>query len=394
MSGRGGEDTVLDAEFELMRNHGHNVYQWKENTGGLKNASPLRKLLALMGFIWSTGSYSKAKKIINEIHPDVIHVHNFFPLLSPSILWAAKVAGVPVVMTLHNYRLICPNAMLLRDGKPCELCVGHLPFAAIKHNCKYAESFTITIFIIASQLFHRALKTFNRKVDSIIVLSDFAKSVFARTYLPVTNLFVKPNFISDICVPDMSGNRKHKVVFVGRIQSHKGVDLLINAWMQMDPGDYKLIIIGDGPDRSKLEELSKNCENIEWLGFIPHDEVRSLLNESQFLVLPSRWYEGFPMVILEAFASKIPVVIPNHGPFLNIVEDNVTGYFFNSGDNDSLKSKLEQVVRLSHEEWLVMSESAYNQYLNHYTSEINYKQLMAIYESAISRSNNAGSGSV
>jgi glycosyltransferase involved in cell wall biosynthesis len=281
---------------------------------------------------------------------------------------------------LHNFRLACANAHLLRDDKPCQKCVGHSPLAALRHRC-LNRSLPQTSAVVASNVIHRLLGTYHRKVAAYIALNEFSREVMVSSGLPEGKIFVKSNFGPER-VP-RNTPRLPQVSFVGAVSRAKGAHLLLEAWRRLSPKEGRLVLLGDGPDRATLEREYAECANIVWRGPRPHEEVLDLIASSRFLVLPSLCYENFPLVLLEAFSLGTPVIVPNHGAFPSIVSDRGQGLLFSPGDAVSLIAILREALDLKESAWVHLSQSAYCRYASDYTENRNYAQLMGIYERAI-----------
>lgn len=375
----GGEDVVLDLEFDLLRSRGHHVEQFVMSNKAVTKAS-LR-----VGFetVWSRRSNKKLLRKLEEMRPDLMHVHNTFTQLSPSVYWAAAAAGVPVVQTLHNYRLTCANALLMRDGGPCELCVGRVPLPALRYKC-YRGSLAATGAVVGMQVAHRALGTWTNKVDAYIVLAEFAKSLMIRSGLPPELVHVKPHFILDP-LHSLAGppKRKDQIVFVGRLAPEKGVDILLEAWKRLGATNFRLVIVGDGPERADLERRFAGLPGVVWRGWVDREDVLREVARSRGLVMASRWYEVFGVVVVEALASGTPVTAPNHGAFPEMIVPGETGFLFRPGDPEDLAERLSTIVELEVGEWQRLSEQARETYLKEYTPEVGYERLMRVYGEAI-----------
>jgi glycosyltransferase involved in cell wall biosynthesis len=377
--GWGGENTVVELEADLLRRHGHQVDRLSVWTGELNGASAARLLAAGFGATWSFRGYSTVKKEIRRHSPDVLHVHNTFPLLSPSIFWAAASEEVPVVQTLHNFRLTCANALLLRAGAPCQKCVGHLPWPALRHRC-YRQSFWQTGAVAGANVVHRWLGTFQKKIHAYIVLTEFSKEILVRSGLPRDRVFVKPNFNADPGEPVKS--RSRRIVFAGEIAQPKGVHVLLEVWSGLAPDGYQLMIFGDGPDRAELERRHSGNSSIVWCGAQSRERVMDAIRTGRWLVLPSLAYENFPMSVLEALSLGTPVVVPNHGAFAAMVSDRKEGLFFSARETTSLAVTLRRALEATEDDWAQWSSNARNKYLREYTDQVNYPQLMSIYRQA------------
>jgi glycosyltransferase involved in cell wall biosynthesis len=375
----GGEATVADLEANLLVRNGHCVERLSVWTGELDGASFFRICTAGFGTVWSFRGYRLLRDAIARFSPDIVHVHNVFPLLSPSIYWAASHGGVPTVQTMHNYRLACANAILLRNEEPCTECVGQFPWAAMVHRC-YGSSFVRTAAVTAMNVFHRWIGTFENKIQAYIAMTDFSKELLKRAGLPCDKIFVKPNFASDS--RRLVQLRRSQIVYVGEISRAKGVHLLLAAWTQLVPPEFKLVMLGDGPDRDALLRRYANVPNVVWMGTLAREEVIEQIALSKWLVLPSLAYENCSMTVLEAFSVGTPVIVPNHGSFTAFVSDRREGILFSPGDATSLASTLRAAVCASEADWMVWSGHARNKFLRELTEEASYAQLMRIYEKA------------
>ena len=377
--GWGGEDTVVELEANLLRRHGHQVDRLSVWTGELNGASAAKLLAAGLGTTWSFRGYSAVKKEIRLHSPDILHVHNTFPLLSPSVFWAAASESVPVVQTLHNFRLTCANALLLREDEPCQKCVGRFPWPAIRHRC-YRQSFWQTGAVTAKNVVHRWLGTYQTKVHAHIVLTEFSKEILVRSGLPRGRVFVKPNFSTDPGQP--ASSRRPRIVFAGEMSRPKGVHLLVEAWSSLAPRGYELMMVGDGPDRGHLERRHGANPSILWCGAQSREKVIEAVRASRWLVLPSLAYESFPMSVLEALSAGTPVIVPDHGAFTAILSDRKEGLFFSARNEKSLGVTLRRAMDATDDDWAQWSSSARDKYLREYTGRVNYPQLMSIYQQA------------
>lgn len=381
----GGEEAVLKHEHDLLTDHGHDVRQFTTSNREIKPGGLKAKLRAGASYVWSQQAYRSIRKEMEAFEPDVVHVHNTFPLLGPSIYWAAQRLKIPVIQTLHNYRFSCANGLLMREGGPCERCVGHAPLPAIQHRC-YRNSLLASSAMALSQELHRMAGTYRDRVDAYIALTEFAKAVFIRAGLPAERIFVKPNFVMPMTPTEvLLRPRRKRIVFVGRLSPVKGVDRILEAWRQIDHPEAELLIIGDGPERASLESSVSDLRNIRWLGWMGPDEIQREVSEARFLVMASRAYENFPMVILEAFSARTPVIVPDHAGFPEIVTAAKTGLLFSSGDTASLAATLSQALILESEVWERMSRAAIDRFERCYSPEANYAVLMRIYQAACDR---------
>jgi len=376
----GGEDTVADLEAQLLRKAGHQVERLTVSTKELDTANAFRLAIAGVGSVWSFRGYSALRKALQRFAPDIVHVHNTFPLLSPSIYWAAARARLPLVQTLHNYRLTCANALLFRDDRPCEDCVGRFPWPALQHRCCNG-SFWKTAAVASTNVFHSWLGTYCRKVPAYIALTEFSRDLMVRSGLPKERVFVKPNFI---CQPNSTAKpRLRQIVFLGGDKRLKGLHLLLEAWSLAAPLETRLLIVGHGCEKPISQLPAFSDPKFVWCGFQPREKVIELLAESRFLVFPSLAYEGFPMALLEAFSVHTPVVVPNHGAFPSLVTHLENGLLFKPGSVNSLAENLSKGIDATEESWLRWSQNAYDKYRNAYTEVHNYEQLVSIYRQTI-----------
>lgn len=297
----GGEDSVVLAEAELLRSADHQVDQYlvRNPTGALAAAG------SLAFSAWNPWAARDVRSFAERHRPDVAHVHNTWYSLSPSILRALKDGGLPLVMTLHNYRLVCANALLFRSGRPCQDCVGTHPWHGVRHKC-YRGSTLASAAAATTIALGQARHTWDRDVDLFLALSEFAKRQFVAGGMPPSKIRVKPNFVSDPGPRSRPPSDSRTLLYVGRLSPEKGVDLIIDAWEALDATNLELHIVGDGPSRPHL--AAREVAGVRLLGALPNNEVARLMSAARALLFPSIWYEGQPMVILEAFASGLPVL--------------------------------------------------------------------------------------
>ena len=375
----GGEDAVVQSEAKLLESHGHEVLVLEVHNDSIVGI--WGKAKAALSAIYSPSSRSLVSDAIAQHQPDIVHVHNFFPLLSPAVYDACLNAKVPVVQTLHNYRLTCPKAMLFRDGRVCEDCVGKsIPLPGVLHGC-YRGSYTQTAAVAAMLSVHHWRGTWQNRVNAYITLTNFQKNKMVQGGLPSAKIHVKPNFIF---APDFLTEQTqlgNYALFVGRLSEEKGVATLIDAYAQGEIS-IPLKIVGDGPISETLRQQVQTAgleKTIAFLGRQDKATVLELMQNAQFLVFPSIWYEGFPLTIAEAFACGLPVIAPQLGSMAEIVEDEVTGLHFQVGNSADLAAKIRWAI--THPESMIpMRKQAHSEYKAKYTPEANYQLLMKIYQ--------------
>lgn len=370
---RGGEDESREAEENILREMGHEVDQYEENNDRVPK---LGKIRVACRAVWSNESYKIVRQRLRENSYDLVHVQNFFPLISPSVYYAAKAEGIPVVQSLRNYRLMCANAFFFRDGQVCEDCMGKfVPWPSVVHAC-YRESRVGTITVAAMQTVHRVLPTWIKMVDRYIALTQFAREKFIQAGLPADKIVVKPNFVySDSGIGRGQGEY---AFFVGRLSLEKGLDTMLAAWERLGKR-LPLKIVGDGPLAEKVQQATSRLANVEWLGRRPLQEVYDLMGQAKFVIFPSEWYETFGRVAIEAFAKGTPVIAANIGAVAELVESGRTGLLFRPGDREDLVRQVEWA--LAHPEALKqMRREARAEFEANYTAQKNYGQLIAIYQ--------------
>lgn len=366
---RGGEDSVFEAEATLLREHGDVVEMFVRHNDSINGAS---KLGVAAQTFWSRSSAREFKEKLWTFCPDVVHVHNTFPLISPSVYWAAKQFQVPVVQTLHNFRLHCPQAMYLRNSIVCEDCLGRIPWRGAVRGC-YRGSVAQSSVLAGMVTVHRALGTWQKTVTRYVALNEFCRNKFIEGGLPAERIVIKPNFVDF----DLPARRvRSGFLFVGRLSAEKGVATLARASSELPEVYFR--VAGSGPE----EESLQGVPNVLRLGALSGPQVREEMSRSVALVLPSICYEGFPRTLAEALGCGLPVIASRIGALAELVEDNVTGLLFEPGNAADLAEKIRWAQ--DHPDAMAaMGENARACYEQNYTAERNYQQLMAIYRDAI-----------
>ncbi len=368
----GGEDTVFRSEVELLRTHGVTVVEFIKSNDALSDMS---RKESIQTTLWNASLKEELKAVLHEEKPDVAHFHNTFPFMSPAAYVACQEMKVPVVKTLHNYRLLCPNALFFRDGHACEDCLTKsFKWPAIAHRC-YRESRAasgVVALLLATKkdVYHTAINRF-------ICLTEFAKRKHIEGGYPAEKLAVKQNFM--VTDPGVGNGGGNYALFVGRLTSEKGADTLIDAWIKAQP-DLKLVVIGDGP---MLDDLKAQAvgHNIEFWGRKSRQEVLEALQRAEVVIIPSRVYEGLPMSLVEGYACGTPVIAPDHAALPDLIEDG--GWLYPPNDSQAL-AKL--IGELSLEDYRSKRSRARAIYEQYYTPEVNFKLLEQIYQDVI-RSN-------
>lgn len=371
----GGEDVVVARERELLEAHGHDVRLYSVSNETVRNRWDTVR--AAWQTIYSWSARRRVADQIQRFRPDVVHVHNFFPLLTPSVYDACRAASVPVIQSLHNYRLACVNTQFLRDGHICELCLGKFaPWPGVLHSCWRSRGASGTVAAMVAV--HRILRTWTEKVDVYVALTDFARGRFIRAGLPAQKIVVKPNFVHPD--PGIGDGRGSYALFAGRLVPEKGIATLLAAAQRLG-GRIPLKIAGEGPMTDQVRAGVRRMPGLEWVGQQPPERVLALMKDARALVVPSIHYDSFALVVAEAYAVGLPVVASHLGSLPSLVADGRTGLLFRPGDPDDLAAKLTWLWTHSWE-WEKMRREARHEFEIKYSGARNYEMMMAVYAQA------------
>jgi len=360
----GGEDQVFETERDMLRAHGHEVLTYELHNDSVEYMS---RLSLLRHTVWNQDTVHEMRGQIRLHRPAVVHCHNTFPLVSPSVFWVCHKEKVPVVWSIHNYRLACLNGFLYRDGHVCEACFGRFPRPGLKHRCYRGSLAASAVAALTWWVHFRRLRTYQRHVTRFIALSDFERRKLEALGLSADKISVKPNPVM-LLDEQMIGERpasaqatrtnQPTALYLGRLSPEKGVALLIRAWLEARdrlPPDSRLLLIGDGPKRDELEALAGDQlrpasdgnkataaprGGITFLGQQSRIEVLQHLRQASLLVSPSICYETFGMAAAEAQACGCPVIVPEHGALAELVAPDTTGWIFPAGDSTALADTL------------------------------------------------------
>jgi glycosyltransferase involved in cell wall biosynthesis len=379
----GGEDTTVQAESELMRMKGHDVFVYFFDNASFGDGIG-GKLNAGFSAIYNRSSAAKIRKVLVDFKPDIVHVHNFFFAASPSVLMEVHKLRVPLAVTIQNYRLICANAFLLRNNKVCDLCVSHdFPWYGVKYKC-YHGSAVQSAAVGAMAAIHKWLGTWKKVVDLYIMPSAFARNKLMHSSFNVDEqkTAVKPNFIQDPGVADNS-SRQDNYLFIGRLSMEKGVDVLLKAFTQLP--DQRLVVAGDGPERENLMRTYGHLKNVEFVGHKNKEEVLALMRTCRALIFPSIWYEGLPLTIIESFATGTPVIGSNLGAMSEMIRNNENGMLFETGVVDQLKESVLRMNSMITDGDYSLHSGAREAYLEKYHPEKSYEAIMKLYNSIINK---------
>jgi glycosyltransferase involved in cell wall biosynthesis len=375
----GGEDTVFCALSTLLRGRGNDVAEYIDDNHRIAGMKPVSVAVQT---IWSQSTYKKIAKLIRNERPDIVHFHNIFPLISPAAYYACREAGVPVVQSLDNPRLLCPSANFYRNERLCLDCANKkIPWPGILHAC-YHKSRIQTCVVAAMLTTHRVLKTWQDRVDVYLVATDFYRKIFVSYGFPEARIAVKPHFIPKD--PGIKTNKKSGsyALFLARLDPEKGVRTMLKAWMKLD---IPLKIRGSGQLEQEVRHfiLDSQTAKIEIIGRLAEDELGDLVKNARFLVWPSEgYYETFGMAAVECYAAGVPVIASRIGVMTEVVRDGVTGLLFNPGDPDDLAAKVSWLWNHP-EECAEMGHNARREYEEKYTPERNYQMVMDIYTRAM-----------
>jgi glycosyltransferase involved in cell wall biosynthesis len=374
---RGGEDAVVDAEVRLLSTNGVEVRRLDANNDSIYGIRAKIQASANL-FVTPSAMNERFSATLAEFQPDVVHVHNWFPTLSPSIFKRCKEAEIPVLHTLHNYRLLCINATLFRNGQVCEDCIGStLRAPGVIHKC-YRNSRVGSTVATAAMLTQWAAGTWHRSVDKFIALSEFAKKKLIQGGLPEEKIVVKPNFVDPD--PGSAPGDGGYFLYVGRLTEEKGLRTLLQCW-RSGPDLPSLRIVGTGPLQDEVRETAASLKNVEWLGEKSSEEVVELMGRAKATLCPSLWYEGMPRVVIESFAVGTPVVASRIGCYPEMINDGECGALFPAGDAESLLTRMRELE--SRNAFGEMRAKARNRFESEYTGRRNFSLVLNIYRNVL-----------
>lgn len=388
----GGEDVVAMQECELLRAYGHEVVEYRRSNSELGD-DPISKMLFAGRAFWSHKAQRDIEDIILRTRPDVAHFHNVFPQISFSGYKACKRHGVPVVQTVHNYRLVCVRGDYFRNNHICQDCLTwKSPLPAVLHRC-YHRSFAQSAAAASALGAHRLLQTWKRFVDVFVALTEFGKQKLIEAGLPAAKIVVKPHFVH----PDPGASDRYRAngyaLFAGRLSPEKRVLSLIEAWKKIK--DLPLMVVGSGPSEVVIKQaLGRNLDSrVHLLGAQPRHILMSLMKNARLLLVPSEWYETFGMVIVEAFAAGIPVFASRLGAMTELIEEGKTGRLFTPGAIEEIRECMgwatQNPLTLAY-----MGQEARRVFERKYTAMVNYPLMMDLYKGANAASSNRSSAMI
>lgn len=373
----GGEDISFQMEVDLLRRNGDDVVVYEENN---ERVAELGQVRTAVRSIWSIETYRNLRKILRDKDFDVMHVQNFFPLISPAAYYAAADEGVAVVQSLRNYRLQCLPGTFFRNGSPCEKCAQmNVPWAGIWHRC-YRDSAPASTTVALMIGLNKMIGTWHNKVDVYIALTEFARNRYVLGGLPEEKIVRKYNFLDP--TPEPGTGKGGYALFVGRFDPVKGVDTLLDAWKSV-AGRIPLKIVGEGPLAPQVEEICRRLPNTERLSWQSPSDVLELIGDARFVVVPSASFEPFGRIVAESFAKGTPVIGSRAGGLSELIDDGRTGLLFEPNNAEDLAAKIQYAIEdddLLHR----MRGEARREFITQFSADVNYPQLKHIYECAIS----------
>jgi glycosyltransferase involved in cell wall biosynthesis len=369
---RGGEDTVVAADARLLRSAGHAVTQYivPNPIGSIDTA--MRLGLAL----WNPVAALRFRRQLEIAKPDIVHIHNTWFSITPSAASEARRARVPVVMTLHNYRLSCANGQFFRHGSQCTECLGGSAFNGLLHRC-YQDSFAASALAAANTGIHRQLRTWTRNVNTFLCLTEFAKARFIEAGIPEEKLQVRHNCVADPDERTVPASNSHQVAYIGRLGSEKGVRGLLAAWRLARLEGFELLVVGGGPEREALEAM--RVPGVRFTGPVAHEAVLETLRSVRCLVFPSLWFEGEPMIVVEALAAGTPVLASDVGGIPELLDYGSAGWLTKAGDVDAWRRSLQNLRNSVDID--TKSRAARDIYLKRHTPQEGLQSLVGSYES-------------
>lgn len=369
----GGEDTVVANEKRLLEEHGHKVVLYTRHNSELNEFSKMQKLLLPFSTIFNLRTYREVRELIEREQIEILHVHNTLNLVSPSVYYAGVRKRIPVIQTVHNFRLLCPGATFYREGKVCEDCVKKGMLCAVKHGC-YRGSKTQTLACVISTKIHRLLGIYG-KINYICLTQFNKEKLLQLTQIKENQVFIKPNFVFTKEINSDSERFQRQFVYVGRLEEIKGISILMEAWKKLGKEAPELILCGNGPLESWCRDyVEKNeMQNVHLMGFVPNKEVQDIIAKSTALILPTQVYEGFPMTIVEAYGKGTPVIASDLGNAGNLVIPGVTGKRFSYQSASALADAVRNFESFD-------SGRIQQIYQEKYSAEKNYEELQKIYK--------------
>lgn len=368
----GGEDTVVANEKKMIEDHGHEVILYTRSNSEIKTMSRLKKAMLPLTTVFNYKTYKDIKRLIRTEKIEIVHVHNTLTLISPSVYYAACSCKVPVIQTMHNFRMLCPGAVFYRDGHICEDCTKQGLWCAVSHGC-YRGSRIQTFVCVISTVIHR-MSGIYRKLN-YICLTEFNKTKLLQLkQIQPDHVFIKPNFTYN---GKLGYQAKNYYLYMGRMEKIKGVRMLLEAFAALP--DKRLVLVGTGTELEALKNESAHCQNISFKGFLLREELNQVLAGAKAVIVTSQWYETFGMVVAEAFSCRVPVIVGDIGNVASLVDDGINGIKFKYNSVEALR---QAVARFEGMDAEAMGKAAYEKYLKEFSEEKNYHDIEVVYQNA------------
>ena len=375
----GGEDAVVQTEYDILKKYGEDVFLYERNNAELKTYSPLKKINFLLSLSWSKKSYQDFRSAIRKYSPDIVHFHNIFYMMTPAVYDACRDKHVPVVQSQHNFRPLCSNGLFFRDNHVCEECLHHSLWRGVRHRC-YHNSYIQSFFIARMLQIQKQNQTWHKKIDRYIMASEFTKQKYVEAGISAEKISIKPHAL--LQSPNPSRHPSDYALFVGRLSTEKGIEVLLKAWEPVQ--NTKLKIMGNGPLLNSLQDYIRNKKitNVEFLGFRSQEDYEKDMQGAKFLIVPSTCYENFPRIFSEAYARGIPIIASRLGSMQHLVVEGKTGLTFEAGNHEDLTTKIRWAM--DHPKELEQtSREAHRVFEEQYTAPKNYALLMDIYQKTL-----------
>lgn len=372
-----GEGRSFEEEAELLKQFGHDVLTYEVHNDEIRHYGALQKVRLGWETIWSFRASKKLEELVRDTDRQVVHFQNTLPLISPAGYWGARAAGAAVVQSLRNFRLVCPSANLFYNGSQCERCVGRFPWPGLKRNC-YRGSKVQTATVVAMNSFHDLVGTWRNKVDRYIVAAEYTRARLLASGIPEDLVRVKENFVPD---PGLRARGQEYALFIGRLSEEKGISTLMEAWTGLD---VPLRIVGSGIMEEQVRAWAANQQDVRYEGRLSPKQIGVLLEKAAFVVMPSTWNETFGRVIVEGYASGVPAITTRTGAQQELVREGETGWLFEPGDADALRTIADHAWR-DLAGTALRGSTARQEYETHYGAKQNCAKLITIYDEAIRR---------
>ena len=375
----GGEDLVFRSQTKMLENFGHEVYRYERRNDDIKS-NVLSRLSHAASLRFSRASYTQVRRLIRDFKPDVAHFHNTFFVMTPSVFTACKDEGAPVVVSLHNFRLMCINGLFFRDNHPCEDCLHGSRASGIIHKC-YRGSLLSSAALTDMISHYWRRKTWTEGIDCITVATEFSRQKHIQAGIPAEKIRTLPHFVEEPSQISGESSRGDYALYAGRLSAEKGVDILLKAWRNIK--DIPLLIVGTGPQDAAMTQYiqSEGLNNVRMLGFLQREEYLKTIRGAKFLVVPCLSYDNCPMVVVEAYSYGVPVLASRLGSLEEAVEDGKTGLLFATGDADDLAAKARELISDA-QRYQRLCANAHKTYESRHSPQKHYQGLMECYAAA------------